>query len=58
MITDYIKNTMWRLTPDEQSVTVIMGDLRRIEAPLGKIQRLITAAFESISVLTLSPQSG
>ncbi|BDY31418.1 Gp37-like protein [Mycolicibacterium mageritense] len=57
MITDYIKNTMWRITPDERTVTVTMGDLRRVEAPLGHFQRFLTGAFEAISVLTLSPQS-
>lgn len=57
MITDYIKNTMWRITPDERTVTVTMGDLKRIEAPFAKHQRWLTAAFESISVLTLGPQS-
>lgn len=57
MVTDYVKNTTWRITPEERTVTVTMGDLRRIEAPLAKIQRLITGAFEAISVATLSPQS-
>lgn len=57
MITDYIKNRMWRITPEERTVTVVMGDLRRIEAPLAKHQRWITAAFEAISVITLAPQS-
>jgi hypothetical protein len=57
MVTDYVKNTMWRITPDERTVTATMGDLRRIEAPLAKHQRWITGAFEALSVLTLSPQS-
>jgi hypothetical protein len=56
MITDYIENTMWRITPDERTEMVQLGDGRRDEAPLGKFQRFITGAFEAISVLTLSPQ--
>jgi hypothetical protein len=58
MITDYIENTMWRITPTEREVLVQIGDGRKDEAPLAKIQRLITSAFEAISVLTLAPQSG
>lgn len=57
MITDYIENVLWRITPDEREIMVQLGDGRKDEAPLAKIQRLITAAFEGISVLTLSPQS-
>lgn len=57
MITDYIENTMWRITPDEHTVMVQLGDGRRDEAPLGKIQRFITGAFEAINVITLAPQS-
>ena len=57
MVTDYIENTMWRITPTEREVLVQIGDGRKDEAPLAKIQRLITSAFEIVSVLTLSPQS-
>lgn len=57
MVTDYVKNRMWRITPEERTVTVTMGDLRRIEAPLSKHQRLITSAFEILNVVTLAPQS-
>lgn len=57
MITDYIENVMWRITPEERTVFVQLGDGRRDEAPLAKHQRLITGAFEAISVWTLSPQS-
>lgn len=57
MVTDYIKNIMWRITPSERTVTVHMGDPRRHEAPLAKHQRWITAAFEAINVVTLAPQS-
>lgn len=57
MVTDYIENTMWRITPTEREVLVQIGDGRKDEAPLAKIQRLITSSFEAISVLTLAPQS-
>lgn len=57
MLIDYVKNTMWRITPDERTTTVTMGDIKRIEAPLAKHQRWITGFFESLSVLTLAPQS-
>ena len=57
MVTDYIENAMWRITPDEREVMIQMGDGRKDEAPLAKIQRLITSAFEVINVLTLAPQS-
>ena len=58
LITDYIESVEWRVTPDVREVTVQIGDGRKDEAPLAKIQRLVTAAFEAWSVLTLSPQSG
>ena len=58
MVTDYIENVMWRITPTEREVLVQIGDGRKDEAPLAKIQRLITSAFEALTVLTLSPQSG
>ncbi|SKW47333.1 gp36 protein [Mycobacteroides abscessus subsp. massiliense] len=57
MITDYIEDTMWRITPTEQTTLVQLGDGRRDEAPLGRIQRFITGAFEAINVITLAPQS-
>ncbi|UCR74393.1 minor tail protein [Mycobacterium phage Ritam007] len=57
MVTDYIENVMWRITPDERTVTVTMGDNRRNEAPLAKHQRFLTAIFEAINVITLAPQS-
>lgn len=57
MITDYIENVIWRITPEERTVMVQLGDGRRDEAPLAKHQRFLTGAFEAISVLTLSPQS-
>lgn len=58
MVTDYVENVMWRISTDERTVMVQMGDGRRDEAPLAKHQRFLTAAFEAINVLTLAPQSG
>ncbi|OFB37977.1 hypothetical protein BA059_16920 [Mycolicibacterium sp. (ex Dasyatis americana)] len=57
MVTDYVEQIGWRISPDERKVWAQMGDGRRGEAPLAKHQRLITAAFEALSVITLSPQS-
>ena len=58
MVTDYIENILWRVTPTDREVLVQIGDGRKDEAPLAKIQRLITGAMEAIAVLTLSPQNG
>lgn len=58
MVTDYIENVLWRITPTEREVVVQLGDGRRDEAPLAKHQRFITGLFEAYSVLTLAPQSG
>jgi hypothetical protein len=57
MITDYIENIMWRITPTERTLTAQIGDGRKDEAPLARHQRFLTAAFETVAVLTLSPQS-
>jgi hypothetical protein len=50
MITDYIENVMWRITPTEREVLAQIGDGRKDQAPLAKIQRLITSAFEAITI--------
>lgn len=57
MITDYIENIMWRITPTERTLTAQIGDGRKDEAPLAKHQRWITGTLEAVAVLTLSPQS-
>lgn len=57
MLTDYIESVTWRITPTERELIVQIGDGRRDEAPLAKHQRFLTAAFEIVNVLTLSPQS-
>lgn len=56
MVTDYIENVMWRVSQDERKVIAQLGDGRKSEAPLAKHQRFITGIFETLSVLTLSPQ--
>jgi hypothetical protein len=58
MLTDYIENITWRITPTVRELIVQLGDGRRKEAPLARIQRFITGLFESYNVLTLAPQSG
>jgi hypothetical protein len=58
MSTDYIENVMWRVTETERDVMVQLGDGRKDEAPLAKIQRFVSETFAAINVLTLSPQSG
>jgi len=58
MLTDYIENVMWRITPDTRELVVQVGDGKRDEPPLAKHQRFITSVFEAINVLTLAPQNG
>jgi hypothetical protein len=58
MLTDYIENVTWRITPTERSLVAQLGDGKRDEAPLAKHQRFVTAIFEEINTLTLAPQSG
>jgi len=57
MVTDYVENVMWRVNGRSVDVTVQVGDGRKDEPPLAAIQRLITGAFEALSVAMLSPQS-
>lgn len=56
-VSDYVENVMWRITETEREVMAQLGDGRKDEAPLAKIQRFITEAFSIINVLTLAPQS-
>lgn len=58
LFTDYVELVMFRITPKERDVMVQVGDGRAEESPLAKHQRFLTGIFESINVLTLSPQSG
>ena len=57
LLTDYIENVMFRITPTERDVMVQIGDGKVEEAPLAKHQRFITGVIESINVVTLAPQS-
>jgi hypothetical protein len=57
LFTDYVENVLFRYTPDARDVIVQVGDGKAEEGPLAKHQRYITGVFESINVLTLSPQS-
>lgn len=58
MVTDYIELVEWDIDENKRDVLVQLGDGRKDEAPLAKIQRLVTSAFEAISVWSLAPQSG
>lgn len=55
--TDYIENTMWRISAEDRDVMVQVGDGKAEEAPLAKHQRNFTGLLESINVATLSPQT-
>lgn len=57
MLTDYIENVTWRISPTERTLIVQIGDGRRDEAPLAKHQRNLTGLLEAINTLTLAPQS-
>ena len=58
MITDYVENILWQITPSKRDVIVQIGDGKAEESPLAKHQRFITALFEAVNVITLAPQSG
>jgi hypothetical protein len=58
MVTDYIELVEWDIDETKRDVLVQLGDGRKDEAPLAKIQRLVTSAFEAISVWSLAPQNG
>ena len=57
LFTNYVTNTMFRLTQKERDVFVQIGDGKAEEAPLAKDQRFITGIIESLNVITLAPQS-
>lgn len=57
MLTDYIENVMWRITPKERELTVQIGDGKAEEPPLAKHQRLIQGLMETANVITLAPNS-
>lgn len=55
--TDYIENIVITDNRDERAKVIVqIGDGRAEEAPIAKLQRLITGIQESVNVLTLAPQ--
>lgn len=57
LLTDYIENVMFRITPSERTLTIQIGDGKKDAPPLAKIQALITGTIEAANTLTLAPQS-
>jgi hypothetical protein len=57
LLTDYIENVMFRITPTERDIMCQIGDGKAEESPLARHQRFITGLIESFNVLTLAPQS-
>lgn len=57
LLTDYIENVLFRITPTDRDVLCQVGDGKPEESPLAKHQRLISGVLEAVTVLTLSPQS-
>ncbi|WP_205277359.1 Gp37-like protein [Mycolicibacter algericus] len=57
MLTNYVENIMWRITPREREITAQIGDGKASEPPLAKHQRHITGVMEAINVLTLAPRT-
>jgi hypothetical protein len=57
LLTDYIRNIMFRFTPNARDIFIQIGDGKAEESPLAKHQRDLTGLLETINVLTLAPQS-
>ena len=57
LVTDYVENVMYRISPTERDILLQIGDGKAEEAPLARHQRNITGLFEAINVATLAPQS-
>jgi hypothetical protein len=57
MVTDYVENIMWRITPAERVILAQIGDGQADEPPIARHERLITAAQEAINVASLAPNS-
>lgn len=57
LLTDYVENVLFRITPTERDVMVQIGDGKAEEAPLARHQRFLTGLLESVNSLTLAPQS-
>lgn len=57
LLTDYVENIMYRITPELRDVMVQIGDGKAEESPLAKHQRLISGVMEAVNVVSLAPQS-
>ena len=57
LLTDYVENVTFRISPTQRDIIVQIGDGKAEEAPLMKHQRFITGLFEAYNALTLAPQS-
>lgn len=57
VFTDYIENTVWKVSPSERDLFFQIGDGKSEEAPLARHQRLITGLQELVNVVTITPSS-
>lgn len=57
IFTDYIENTVWKISPTERDLFFQIGDGKSEEAPLARQQRLITGLQELINVVTITPSN-
>ncbi len=57
MVTDYVENIMWRITPMERQILAQIGDGQAEEAGIAKHERNLTELFAGFNVLTLAPNS-
>ena len=56
MYTDYVEAIFISDSRKERAeITVQIGDLKALEAPLNRTQRLVTGLMESLNVITLTP---
>lgn len=57
LYTDYVEAIFIRDTRTARAeITVQIGDLKALEAPLNRTQRLLTGVMEATNVLTLAPR--
>ena len=58
LYTDYVEHLFIRDNRDERAEIIVqIGDGKALEAPLARIQRVITGVMEATNVLTLSPRT-
>lgn len=57
LLTDYVENVMFEISPTARDIMVQIGDGKAEESPLMRHQRFLTGLFEAYNVLTLAPQS-